>query len=126
MRILDTYEQRLLQAWEEVFKKGQLTLWILLALQEGPKHMSEIKDFITSATGGTVSADDQSMYRALRRFYDTELVDFENEPNVHGPDHKVYSISRSGKRMLRAFARRNIVEVFYARRNQQLIMRTAQ
>jgi PadR family transcriptional regulator PadR len=33
----------LLTTWEETYKKGQLTLWIFLALRDGDKYMNEIK-----------------------------------------------------------------------------------
>ena len=110
---LDTYEKKLLDSWEEVFKKGQLTLWIMLALKDGPKHMAEIKEFIICATNGNVTADDQSMYRSLRRYYDAEMVDFKQEPGKGGPDLKIYSLSNIGKNILEAFIKRNIWDVFF-------------
>lgn len=110
---MDTYEQQLLGGWEEVFKKGQLTLWIMLSLKDGPKHMAQIKDFIYAATNGSLSADDKSMYRALRRYYDTELVDFRTEPGQGGPDRKLYVLTDIGRRVLHAFITRNITQVFY-------------
>src|SRR3972149_10320400 len=100
---LDKYEQKLLDGWEEVFKKGQLTLWIMLALKDGPKHMEEIKQFIHKATNGTLSADHQSMYRPLRRYYDAEMAVFVQEPGKGGPDRKVYSISEVGRKILNEF-----------------------
>lgn len=110
---LDTYEQELLQAWEEVHKKGQLTMWIMLALKDAPKHMQQIKEFVESITNGTLSADDKSMYRALRRYYDAELIDFKNVPSDNGPDLKVYSLTNTGRRVVREFVERNITSVFY-------------
>ncbi|HSW37666.1 MAG TPA: PadR family transcriptional regulator [Candidatus Saccharimonadales bacterium] len=110
---LDDYEQKLLDGWEEVFKKGQLTMWIMLALKDGPKHMADIKAFIDEATNGTLTADDQSMYRALRRYYDVELVDFTTEPGKSGPDRKVYSLTKIGQRVLEEFIARNITSVFF-------------
>lgn len=118
---LDNYEQKLLDGWEEVFKKGQLTLWIMLALKDGPKHMTEIKDFIYKATNGNLTADDQSMYRALRRYYDTELVDFTQEPGKGGPDLKVYKITEVGLNVLKAFLKRNFIDVFYGQEIRSLI-----
>lgn len=98
--------------WEEVFKKGQLTLWIMLALKDGPKHMAEVRQFVGELTAGNVEADDQSMYRALRRYHDAEMVEFMMEPNEDGPDRKVYGLTEIGYRVLGAFLQRNI-EVFY-------------
>lgn len=123
MNRLDDYEKKLLEGWEDVFKKGQLTLWIMLALKDGPKHMSEIKQFIYQATNGTLSADDQSMYRALRRYYDTELVDFKQEPGKGGPDLKIYSLSEVGAKVLDNFTKRNILDVFFKQDIKILIER---
>ena len=36
----------LLSSWEQTYKKGQLTLWIFLALKDGQKYVDEIKEFI--------------------------------------------------------------------------------
>jgi PadR family transcriptional regulator, regulatory protein PadR len=121
MQELDNYERKLLDGWEDVFKKGQLTLWIMLALKDGPKHMSEIKQFIHQATNGTLSADDQSMYRALRRYYDTELVDFKQEPGKGGPELKIYSLSHVGRNVLEIFIKRNILDVFFKPQIKSLI-----
>lgn len=123
MHDLDQYERKLLEAWEEVFKKGQLTLWIMLALKDGPKHMTQIKQFINKATNGTLSADDKSMYRALRRYFDTELVNFKQEPRKGGPDLKIYSLSSVGSKVLNAFTKRNLIDVFFKPINKSLLER---
>jgi len=118
---LTNHEQSLLNGWEEVFKKGQLTLWVLLALKHGPKYMGDIKAFIGDATNGALSADDVSMYRALRRYTQAELVDFTATPGKGGPDRKVYSLTPTGQVVLRSFCERNIAEVFYKPAIQKLI-----
>lgn len=110
---LSDYEHKLLAGWDEVLKKGQLTLWIMIALYEGPKHMAEIKSYINAVTNGTLSADDKSMYRALRRYNDAEMIGFTNEPGDNGPDRKVYQLTDTGKAVLSGFVSRNIVPVFY-------------
>jgi PadR family transcriptional regulator, regulatory protein PadR len=117
------YEQSLLEGWEEVHKKGQLTLWIMLALKDGPKYMAEIKGFIENETNGSLSADDKSMYRALRRYYETELVDFKSEPGQGGPDRKVYRLTRIGHHVLHEFVQRNITNMFYRPKIKELIER---
>ncbi len=108
-----THEQKLLDGWEEAFKKGQLTLWIMLALKDSPKHMAAIKTFISSCTNGILLADDRSMYRALRRYYEVGLVDFEQAPGQNGPDRKVYQLTPTGQSVLRKFVERNILNVFF-------------
>lgn len=119
---LDDYEQKLLDGWEDVYKKGQLTLWIMLALKAGPKHMAEIKEFICRATNDTLSADDKSLYRALRRYYDVELIEFTMEAGEGGPDRKVYGLTETGERVLGDFSRRNISNVFFKPEIKQLIL----
>ncbi len=123
MHKLDSYERKLLDGWEEVFKKGQLTLWIMLALKDNPKHMTEIKQFVASLTLDRLQADNQSMYRALRRYYDAELVDISIEPNDSGPDRKVYGLTETGYRVLEAFLDRNI-RLFYKPQVKKLIERS--
>jgi PadR family transcriptional regulator PadR len=110
---MEDYEKKLLDGWEEVYKKAQLTLWILLALKDSPKHMTEIKLYINKLTNGTIIADDQSMYRALRRFHNAELINFITKPSDSGPNRKVYSLSRTGSVVLNEFLARNIMGVFY-------------
>lgn len=109
-----SYEQKLLSGWEDVFKKSQLTLWILLSLKDSPKHMAEIKRFIFDTTNGMLEADDKSMYRALRRYSDVEMVRFETLPSDSGPDRKVYSLTHIGGTVLDSFIERNIVGVFFS------------
>ena len=42
----ETMIEELLDAWEETYKKGQLTFWVFLALKESNKCMEEIKEFV--------------------------------------------------------------------------------
>lgn len=111
---LSIFEQKIINTWEEVYKKGQLTLWILLALKKSPKHMQAIKNFIHRVTHHTLQADDQSMYRALRRFTSMELITFYEAPSTHhGPAVKIYSLTSTGQRILKSFITRNITTIFY-------------
>ncbi len=97
-----------MEAWEASYKQGQLTLWVFLALAESPKTTAEIKVYVESATDGALTADDKSLYRSLRRYYQAEMVDFALQPNPKGPATKLYSLSEIGKYLLRRFVRRNI------------------
>ena len=36
--------------WDEVYKKGQLSLWVLLAVYDGKKYAAQISDFMSEAT----------------------------------------------------------------------------
>lgn len=105
---LNHYEQELLSGWEEIYKRGQLTLWILLALADGPKHMADIKKYIQTQTFDVVTADDRSMYRALRRYAETDLVVYKNRQISNGPDRKVYELTQTGSNVLGSFVERNI------------------
>ena|SRR3569833_116131 len=116
----EAYMNRLLTGWEDVHKKGQLTLWVLLALKDGPKHMAEIKEFITDSTNGTLAVDDNSLYRALRRYYDTEMTKYVTAPG-NGPDRKIYELSPIGREVLDRFVRRNIIDLFYKPEIQLLL-----
>lgn len=118
---LDNYQQSLLISWEEIFKKGQLTLWIALALKDGPKHMAEIKDFIIKLTNGTTDVDDRSIYRALRRYYTADIVAYNTEPSSSGPERKIYYLTNNGAILVDAFCKRNIIDVFYKTQVQELI-----
>lgn len=119
---LTSYEQTLLDGWEDVHKKSQLTLWILVSLKHGPKHMAAIKDYLEHATKNAISADDKSMYRALRRFYDAELVDFKNEKSESGPDLKVYFLTEIGVNVVNHFIQRNITDLFFDNQNQKIFL----
>ena len=117
---LDPYEQKLLIGWQDVFKKVQLTFWVLLALKDSPKHMAAIKEFILKKTGHVFVVDDKSMYRALRRLNGAGIVDFITEPNAKGPERKVYALTRTGQKILNTFIQRNIV-TFLQPAMQQLL-----
>jgi PadR family transcriptional regulator PadR len=119
--MLDKYEQTLLSGWEEIHKRSQLTLWILLALKDGPKHMNRIKQFISSTTGHTIAADDKSMYRALRRFAEADMVNFVNKPSKNGPELKVYDLTQTGRKVLDGFVNRNILSVFFNDKVKELL-----
>ncbi len=124
MKSLDEYEETLLTGWEEVYKKGQLTLWIFLALKDSPKHMAGIKQFINDATNGSLVADDQSMYRALRKFNDTDMIAYTSEPSESGPDLKVYGLTETGAKVLDSFVKRNVIEVFFKPEIKHLVERS--
>jgi PadR family transcriptional regulator len=121
MQKLTKYEQTLLAGWESVYKMGQLSLWLMLALKDGAKHMAQIKQFIHASSGGVLTADDKSIYRALRRYHDSELVEFETAPNAAGPDLKMYSLTDIGERVLEQFLTRN-VRIFYKPSVRNLIL----
>lgn len=120
---LDAYEEKLLLGWEDAFKKGQLTFLVLLALKDGPKHMAAIKGFILDKTNSLFEVDDKSMYRALRRFNEADLIEHTLTASERGPDRKLYQLTDSGLKVLNAFIERNFLPVFFTSAMQQLVLR---
>lgn len=119
-----TYKEDLLSSWEETYKKGQLTFWLLLSLRNKPLYVGEIKEFIETLTNGTISCEDQSLYRSLRKYYDLEIVDFELREGYKGPDRKYYFLTQIGKELLQEFTQRNI-SLFYNEKLSDLIKNTS-
>lgn len=100
--------EQLLDAWEETHKKGQLTLWIFLALRDGPKYVSEIQNFIEINTGQTIICEEQSLYRALRKFHLVGMTGFNPGKGQGGPDRKYHYLTPMGEEILNRFVERNI------------------
>ena len=107
------YKTTLLTSWEETYKKGQLTFWILLALRGRSLYVNEIKDFIETATNSTISCESQSIYRSLRKYYNLEIVDYELRQGHKGPDRKYYFLTSVGKALLHDFIQRNISILYH-------------
>jgi DNA-binding PadR family transcriptional regulator len=105
-------EEELLSAWEETYKKGQLTLWIFLSLKEGPKYVTQLQDSIEIFSKGTIRAEEQSLYRTLRKFYHLKMVDFSSGKGHKGPDRKYYHLTPLGLSLLNTFVERNILLFF--------------
>ena len=117
------YRQNLLKTLEETYKKGQLTFWILLTLRDEPKYINDIQEFIKMTTKGTISCEDQSLYRALRKFRDLEMVDYELRKGHKGPDRKYYTLTPLGKDILEEFIQRNI-RILYNKQLAALLLKT--
>ncbi len=104
----DQLLSELLSAWEETYKKGQLTLWIFLALKEEKKYVDDIKSFVEEQSKQTMSCEEQSLYRTLRKFQHLGVVDFETGKGNKGPERKYYFLTDLGKSLLNQFINRNI------------------
>ncbi len=100
---------KLLLNWEEVYKKGLLTFWLLLLLHERPAYVYEINDEILKISQGTISADNNSIYRAVSRFEDMGIVTSELRASDMGPARKYYRLSEKGGSLLARFIQRNIL-----------------
>jgi DNA-binding PadR family transcriptional regulator len=99
----------LLQNWEEVYKKGLLTFWLLLFLHERPAYAYEASGALVQLSRGTISADENSMYRALNRFESLGIVTSESRQSNVGPARRYYSLTASGVALLAKFIQRNIL-----------------
>jgi len=99
----------LLTQWEGVYKKGLLTFWVLLLLHERPRYVFEMGQALETVSRGTMSADERSLYRALRRFERAGFVESEWQPSDVGPQRRYYHLSKLGTDLLRRFTQRNIL-----------------
>lgn len=110
----------LLFSWEETYKKGQLTLWIFLSLKDGAKYVDEIKEFVETKSQNTMSCEEQSLYRNLRKYEHINVVSFENRKGNKGPDRKYYFLTAMGEKLLEQFIERNINLFFSSEINNLL------
>ncbi len=117
------YENELLDAWEETYKKGQLSFWIFLALKDGEKYTDEIRSFVSGKTNETLVCEEQSLYRALRKYRDLGMVDFRLGPGDSGPERKYYYLTALGSKLLERFIERNIL-LFFNPNIKELINRS--
>ena len=101
--------ERLVLEWDDVYKKGQLSFWVLLAIYEDKKYAVEITDFMKAVSNGDFVVKEQSLYRALRRFKSMGLVTISEEDSpTSGPKRKYYGLSPIGIAVLKEFTIRNI------------------
>jgi DNA-binding PadR family transcriptional regulator len=121
MKTDDTLHKELLSAWEDTYKKGQLTLWIFLSLKEGPKYVSGLQESIERFSKGTIHAEEQSLYRTLRKFYHLKMVDFSAGKGHKGPDRKYYHLTPLGSSLLQSFVDRNI-RLFFEEPLKELLL----
>ncbi len=105
----ETMIEKLLNAWEETYKKGQLTFWVFLALKESNKCVEEIKEFVEKESEGTMSCEEQSLYRNLRKFQNLDIVAYNSKKVSKGPDRKYYYLTPMGKDLFKRFVERNIM-----------------
>jgi len=117
------YDQKLIEllsAWEETYKKGQLTLWIFLSLQEDKKYVDEIKNFVETSSRGTITCEEQSLYRALRKYEHIGVLAYELRKGNKGPERKYYYLTNLGKELFQQFTERNI-QLFYSEEIKNLL-----
>ncbi len=110
----------LLDSWESTYKKGQLTLWIFMSLLEENKYVEEIKEFIDKKSAGTISCEEQSLYRALRKYEHLKILSYNLRAGNKGPDRKYYFLTELGHELFIQFVNRNI-KLFYTEDIKKLL-----
>lgn len=112
--------KELLLSWEETYKKGQLTLWIFLSLQEDRRYVDEIKNFVEKKSNGTITCEEQSLYRALRKYEHVGIMDYELRKGNKGPERKYYYLTDLGQELFNQFTQRNM-HLFYSEEIKKLL-----
>jgi PadR family transcriptional regulator, regulatory protein PadR len=101
--------ESLLAQWEENYKKGLLSFWLLLLLANRKAYPYEIKAAITEMSHATINADENSIYRSLNRLADSGVVDSEVTPSETGPSRRYFFLTPLGRALLTQFITRNIL-----------------
>ena len=101
--------EQLLENWESVYKKGLLTFWLLLLLDEKPSYPYEMSASLQRISCGMMTADENSIYRAINRFEEMGLVISQLQESKVGPQRKYYRLTGTGHELLRRFSERNIL-----------------
>ena len=110
----------LLSAWEETYKKGQLTLWIFISLQDDKRYVDEIKSFVEEKSRGTMTCEEQSLYRVLRKYEHIGVLQHELRKGHKGPERKYYYLTEIGQKLFSLFVKRNI-HLFYSKEIKDLL-----
>ena len=109
-RLMDSNKlDALLAQWEETYKKGLLTFWLLLLLSQRKAYPYEIKNAILALSQNSISADENSIYRALNRMALTGLVGSELQSSETGPSRRYFYLTEPGRTLLNRFISRNIL-----------------
>ena len=113
----------LLAQWEENYKKGLLSFWLLLLLAQREAYPYEIKAAINTMSHNTINADENSIYRSLNRLADSGIVTSEVQPSGTGPSRRYFFLTPLGQALLTRFITRNIL-VFEQPEVADLIQKT--
>jgi PadR family transcriptional regulator PadR len=101
--------ENLLTQWEETYKRGLLSFWLLLLLDHRKAYPYEIKAAITDMSHATINADENSIYRSLNRLADSGVVDSQVVPSETGPNRRYFFLTKLGHELLTHFITRNIL-----------------
>ena len=86
--MIDTNINDLLAKWEENYKKGLLSFWMLLLLYERPSYPYEMSTAIKEISQETISVDSNSIYRALSRFESLGILESTYHQSDSGPQRR--------------------------------------
>jgi PadR family transcriptional regulator PadR len=84
--------------------QGTLRILILKSLLLGPAHGYAISRWIEDTTGDVLRIEEGSLYPALRRLQDRDLVTSEWGLSENNRRARYYTITRAGRALLRAEA----------------------
>lgn len=102
----ESHVDALVREWDDVYKKGQLSLWVLLSIYDQKKYAAEMSEYMYAVTNGTFEVKEQSLYRALRRFKGMGMVSVTEEDSPNGgPKRKFYELTPTGREVLSRFVR---------------------
>lgn len=82
--------------------QGTLDLLILRTLQWGPRHGYGLSKAIRTQSGEILKVDTGSLYPALHRLERRGWITARWQPSPQGPRLRVYRLTASGRRQLRA------------------------
>lgn len=119
----ESYIDNLLTQWEESYKRGLLSFWLLLLLAQREAYPYEVKAAIEELSQNTISADENSIYRALNRLAESGVVNSEVIPSESGPNRRYFFLTDLGRELLERFITRNIL-VFEHPQVAELIQKT--
>jgi PadR family transcriptional regulator, regulatory protein PadR len=109
MGMEEQVDRAALAQWEEVYKRGLLTFWILLLLNEREMYAYEMRASIAEFSQGTIDVDDNSIYRALKRFAEAGFVHSDLRASEAGPARRYFTLTPAGLALLAGFIERNLL-----------------
>jgi len=107
--VIENNLELLLTQWEGTYKKGLLSFWLLLLLSQRKAYPYEMKAAIEELSQNSISADENSIYRALKRLAQSGVVDSQVQPSESGPDRRYFFLTDLGQELLVRFISRNIL-----------------
>jgi len=107
--VIENNLELLLTQWEGTYKKGLLSFWLLLLLAQRKAYPYEMKAAIEELSQNSISADENSIYRALKRLAQSGVVGSQVQPSESGPDRRYFFLTDLGQELLVRFISRNIL-----------------